>query len=384
MVSLLLSLIYLAFASLGLPDGLLGAAWPRIHTEMAVPLSYAGIVSSIVSLGTIVSSLASDTLTRRFKAGPVTAVSALLTAGALAGFALSPSFGWLCIFAVPYGLGAGAVDAALNNYVALHFASRHMSWLHCFWGVGAAIGPYIMGWTLGATGGWRGGYSTVSIIQFLLTAVLFLTLPLWRRTEKAAKTVEEAPVGLRGALRIRGVKSILLAFFGYCAFETTAGLWASSYLVEYRGVAIATASTFASLFYLGITAGRFLCGFVADRVGDKYMIRLGVAVMGIGVLLIALPLTTDLCALCGLLVIGVGAAPVYPSIIHSTPTHFGEENSHAVVGIQMASAYCGCVLAPPLFGMIAQHLHIAWYPYYLAAFILLLWVMTERVNRICK
>ena len=385
MLSVLLSLIYLAFVSLGLPDGLLGAAWPRINAEMVVPLSYAGIVSTIISLGTIVSSLLSDRLTRRFKAGPVTAVSVLLTAGALVGFALSPSFVWLCVFSVPYGLGAGAVDAALNNYVALHFASRHMSWLHCCWGVGAAIGPYIMGWALGTAGGWRGGYGTVAIIQFALTAVLFLTLPLWKRTEDTAlETVEESPIGLRGALKIHGVPSILLAFFGYCAFEATAGLWASSYLVEYRGVAVNTAATFASLFYLGITVGRFVCGFVADRVGDKRMIRLGVAVMIGGTVLIALPLAADIPALCGLLMIGVGAAPVYPSIIHSTPAHFGKENTHAIVGIQMASAYCGCVLAPPLFGLIAQYWHIALYPYYMAAFILLLWGMTERVNRICK
>ena len=385
MVSLLLAIIYVAFISLGLPDSLLGSAWPVMVGEFQALLSYAGIVSMIIAGGTIVSSLLSDKLTRRFGAGLVTAVSVMMTALALFGFSQADRFWMLCFLAVPYGLGAGAVDAALNNYVALHYASRHMSWLHCFWGVGATLGPYIMGWAIGAGHGWQTGYGTVSGIQIVLTAALFLSLPLWKkRTGEAEGETEEAPLGLLGALKIRGVKAILLAFFGYCGFESTAGLWASSYLVEFRGVDVETAATFASMFFLGITIGRFLCGFVADKFGDKTMIRFGASVMILGVALVVLPLPTATLALIGLVVAGLGAAPVYPSIIHSTPTNFGKENSHAIIGIQMASAYCGSTLCPPIFGLIAQHIHIAWYPVYMALLAVLLLTMTELVNKLCK
>ncbi len=383
MLSLLLPIIYIAFIGLGLPDSLLGSAWPLMVGELEVPLSYAGIITMIICVGTIVSSLLSDKLTGKFGAGLVTAVSVGLTAGALLGFSLSSSFWMLCVLAIPYGLGAGAVDAALNNYVALHYASRHMSWLHCFWGVGATVGPYIMGWAIGASHGWRTGYGIVSAIQIVLVVILFLSLPLWRkrRAENIADESSENAIGLKTALKIKGVKSILIAFFGYCAFESTAGLWASSYLVEYRALDTETAAFFASLFYLGITAGRFLSGFVADRFGDKNMIRIGVGVMICGVILVALPISAVTAALMGLVLLGIGAAPVYPSIIHSTPDRFGKENSHAVVGIQMASAYCGSTFMPPLFGLIAQHINIAFYPYFIAVFVLLLMVMTERVNR---
>lgn len=385
MFSLLLAIIYIAFIGLGLPDSLLGSAWPLMVGELEVPLSHAGIITMIICAGTIVSSLLSDKLTRKLGAGLVTAVSVSLTAGALLGFSLSNSFWVLCILAIPYGLGAGAVDAALNNYVALHYASRHMSWLHCFWGVGATVGPYIMGWAIGASHGWRSGYGIVSAIQIVIAVALFLSLPLWRK--KKEKSVEEegyeAPIGLGDVLKIKGVKAILLAFLGYCAFESTAGLWASSYLVEYRNVDAETAAFFASMFYLGITVGRFLSGFVADHFGDKNMIRIGVGLMCCGVVLVALPIPSVAVALAGLVILGIGAAPVYPSVIHSTPAHFGKENSHAVVGIQMASAYCGSTFMPPLFGLIAQHINIAFYPYFLAIFVLLLLVMTERVNKIC-
>lgn len=385
MVSLMLAIIYISFISLGLPDSLLGSAWPVMVGEFQVPLSYAGVISTIISVGTIISSLLSDKLTRKLGAGLVTAISVLFTAAALFGFSVSNSFLMLCILAIPYGLGAGAVDAALNNYVALHYASRHMSWLHCFWGVGATVGPYIMAWAIGADHGWRTGYSIVSCIQFVLTLLLFLSLPLWkkRNTTESTDPEYEAPIGLRGALQIKGVKAILLAFFGYCAFESTAGLWASTYLVEYRGVDPETAAAFASLFYLGITIGRFASGFAAERFGDKNMIRIGIAGMLTGFVLIVLPVPAA-CALVGLVVLGIGAAPVYPSIIHSTPNHFGKENSHAIVGIQMASAYTGSTLMPPIFGLVAQYVHIALYPFFLVFFIAVLLIMTEKVNCICK
>lgn len=381
MFSLLLAIIYLAFISLGLPDSLLGAAWPVMRAQFGAPLSFAGVISMIIAGGTIVSSLLSDRLTKKLGAGLVTAISVAMTAAALFGFSMSKSLAMLCAWAVPYGLGAGAVDAALNNYVALHYSSRHMSWLHCFWGVGASVSPAIMGACLSATGRWESGYRVVSILQIALTAALFISLPLWRgRESNGGDSGEAAPVlGLRGSLRIPGVPTMLLAFLAYCGAETTAGLWASSYLVEARGIGAQTAARFASLFYLGITFGRFLNGFIADRLGDKTMIRVGAAGMAAGVILLLMP--ANGLALCGLVVLGLGCAPVYPSIIHATPDNFGKANSQAVIGVQMASAYVGSTFMPPLFGLIAAHVSVGLYPVYLAAFVVLLAAMTERLNR---
>jgi fucose permease len=382
MFSLLLAVIYMAFISLGLPDSLLGSAWPVMHGELDVSISYAGIVSMIIAGGTIVSSLLSDKLTRKLGAGLVTAVSVGMTAAALFGFSLSNSFALLCVWAVPYGLGAGAVDAALNNYVALHYSSRHMSWLHAFWGVGVSISPYIMSFCLSHNAGWHMGYRSVSFIQIALTALLFMSLRLWKKD--TGETSGESPTNaltLRDSFRIKGVPYVMLAFFGYCAFESTAGLWASSYMAEYRGVDPETAARFAALFYLGETAGRFLNGFVADRFGDRNMIRTGIFTMLAGVAMIILPLDNDVPALAGLVIIGLGAAPVYPCVIHSTPSNFGRENSQALVGIQMASAYLGSTLIPPVFGVIAEHITIAMYPFYLALFAVLMLIMTELLNR---
>ena len=388
MFALLLALIYVAFISLGLPDSLLGCAWPVMYEEFAVPVSFAGIVSTIISAGTIVSSLLSDRLTRKLGAGTVTAVSVLLTAAALLGFSQADAFAVLCVLAIPYGLGAGGVDAALNNYVALHYSSRHMSWLHCFWGLGASISPYIMGWALGTQQGWSRGYGTVSVIQFALTAILFLSLPVWKKHSAASAGdvctdgPAAAPIGVLAAMRIPGAVAMMLAFCGYCCFETTTGLWASTFLVQARGIAIETAANFSALFFLGITFGRFVSGFVADRMGDRMMIRCGLVGILTGLVLVMLPLEAEWPALAGLLIAGIGGAPVYPSIIHATPDNFGRENSQAVIGIQMASAYTGSTLAPPVFGLIAQYLTPALYPYYLALFALLTLVMSERVNRI--
>lgn len=386
MYLLLLSIIYIAFISLGLPDSLLGSAWPVMRLEFGAAIDFAGVISMIIAGSTIASSLLSDRLTRKLGTGLLTAVSVALTAVALLGFSMSTAIWQICLWAIPYGLGAGAIDAGLNNYVALHYSSRHMSWLHCFWGVGASVSPYIMGFFLANGGNWRGGYRSISIIQFVLTAGLFLTLSLWRiNAQKDAQEAEEAPpVGIVKAVRIPGVFYILLAFFGYCACETTAGLWASSYLVEARGVEAETAASFASLFYLGITLGRFLNGFVADRFGDKRMIRVGACVILLGTVLIVLPLSTSLLALAGLIIVGLGCAPVYPSIIHATPSNFGKENSQAIIGIQMASAYAGSTFMPPVFGLIARHISMHLFPVFLAVFTLLLIVMTERLNRLTQ
>ncbi len=382
MYSLLLIIIYIAFISLGLPDSLLGSAWPVMYKQFDVPLSYAGIVTMIIAGGTIVSSLLSDRLTRRLGAGLVTAISVMMTAIALFGFSISGSLIPLCLWAVPYGLGAGAVDAALNNYVALHYASRHMSWLHCFWGVGAAVSPYIMSYCLMSGWGWNIGYRSVAGIQIVLSIILFISLPLWKRKSIAHDSSKPiAVISLWQTLKIKGVKFILLTFFSYCALESTAGLWASSYLVQCRGVDVETAAKFASLFFLGITFGRFLCGFVTERVGDRLLVRFGIIIIIIGIFLIGLPAKANTLALLGLIIIGFGCAPVYPSIIHSTPSNFGAENSQAIIGIQMASAYMGSTFMPPLFGVIADHINIGVYPFYLIFFAILMLLMSERLSR---
>lgn len=381
MIHVLLAVIYMAFISLGLPDALLGAAWPVLAPELGAGLSWAGVVSTIISCGTIVSSLLSDRVTRKFGAGLVTAVSVGLTALALLGFSFARSFWAICLIAVPYGLGAGAVDAALNNYVAVHYNSKYMNWLHCFWGVGAAIGPYIMGACLGASLGWRAGYNATALIQILMTAVLFAALPLWKKAKREAPEKVTEGTKTKSVWKLPGVKSVLVAFFAYCALESTAGLWASSYLVGYRGVDAVTASRFAGLFYIGMTVGRFGCGFISDLFGDENMIRGGTAVMAAGILMILQPLREPTFALLGLVVLGVGAAPVYPAIIHSTPKRVGKENSQAMVGIQMAAAYTGSTVMPPLFGLLAQKISLALYPWFLGAFLLITIFMTGRVKR---
>lgn len=388
MFSFLLAIIYISFISLGLPDPLLGSGWPVMHLEMGAPISMAGVIAMIVAGGTIVSSLMSDALTRRFGAGLVTAVSVATTAVALFGFSISDHVWQLCLWAIPYGLGAGAVDAALNNFVALHYAARHMSWLHCFWGIGTSISPFIMSYCLSGGHGWQMGYRSVFVLQVVLSAVLFVSLPQWKRMQEESLENEDevvaVPLGIGGALKLKGVKEVLFAFFCYCAIEGTAGLWASSYLVEARGVDAETAALFASLFYLGITFGRFINGFAADKFKDKTLIRVGIVTILVGIVMIAIPLKNSLPALAGLVVVGLGCAPVYPSVIHSTPENFGRENSQAIVGIQMASAYVGCTLVPPVFGLVANHINIALYPIFLGAIAVLMLWMTEGLNRIMK
>lgn len=383
MVTLLLAIIYLAFVSLGLPDSLLGSAWPQMHADLSAPISSAGMITMLIAGGTIISSLFSDKLNRRFGAGPVTACSTLLTALALFGFSVSDSVVMLCLFSVPYGLGAGAIDAALNNYVALHYNSRQMSWLHCFWGLGAAVSPYIMGYALGRGMGWRSGYGIVFCIQLAFTVILFATLPVWNKAhgKAAEEAAKNAEVPFFKAVKIKGVMQVLIAFFAYCSFEATCGLWASSYLVEHQGIDVETAANFASLFYLGITAGRFLTGFIADKFGDKKMVRLGLWVVIAGIVLMVLPVPGTWTALAGLVIVGLGAAPVYPAVIHATPDNFGKENSQAIIGIQMASAYVGTTFMPPVFGLVAQYVNIAGYPYFLLFFTVLTLVMTEWLNK---
>lgn len=380
MFQLLLAIIYLAFISLGLPDSLLGAAWPSMYPEFQVPVSYAGIISMVIALGTVISSLMSDRLTKRLGAGLVTAISVAMTALALFGFSFSHSFWVLILWSIPYGLGAGSVDAALNNYVALHYKSRHMSWLHCMWGVGASAGPYIMGFALSHGQNWNGGYRYIGILQVILTFILFISLPLWKKEKKDAASESDATsdhiLSLREIFAIPGVKSVMLMFFCYSAIEQTSGLWASSYLVLHKGVAPETAATFASLFYIGITIGRAISGFITMKLNDTQMIRLGQGIILLGVLALFLPLGSTI-SLIGFILIGLGCAPIYPCIIHSTPDHFGADRSQAIIGVQMASAYVGTCLMPPVFGLIANNITVALLPAYLILFLVLLSVMHE-------
>ncbi len=383
MFQLLLIIIYLAFISLGLPDSLLGSAWPAMYQEFSVPVSYAGGISMIIAVGTIVSSLQSDRLTKRFGTGKVTAASVLMTAAALYGFSISHFYGALCLWAVPYGFGAGSVDASLNNYVALHYASRHMSWLHCMWGIGASLGPYIMGYALTGGQGWNMGYRYISILQIGLTAVLIFSLPLWKRkdaddTGQTDGAGKERPLSLGQIIKIPGAKEVMITFFCYCAIEQTTGLWASSYLVLRRGMPEETAAGFAGLFFIGITTGRAFSGFLTMKLNDTQMIRLGQGFMLSGIVLLFLPFGSVI-TLLGFLFIGLGCAPVYPSIIHSTPEHFGVDKSQAMIGVQMASAYVGTCIMPPIFGFLANHISVSVFPVYLLAILVFMGVMYEKM-----
>lgn len=382
MYLLLLSVIYLAFIGLGLPDSLLGSAWPTIRVEFEVPLSYMGMVSMIISGGTIFSGLMSERITKKFGTRAVTTVSTLLTAVALFGFSTTTDFYQMCLWAIPYGLGAGAIDAALNNYVALYYNSRHMSWLHCFWGVGTIISPYIMSYALTHTV-WANGYRMVSYLQFSIVTVLLLTIPLWKINKGNTQIEENSKVlGLRGALKIKGVPYLLTGFFAYCAAEATTMLWASSYLEGTRGVSKDKAAALGALFFIGITVGRFLAGFITDKLGDNRSIRMGTIIAFFGVICTAIPV--EIVTMMGFIIIGFGCAPVYPCIIHSTPTNFGAENSQGIIGIQMASAYVGSTFMPPFFGLIANYVDLKLMPLYLAFFLILLFIMIAKTEKVCK
>lgn len=381
MYLLLLAVIYIAFISLGLPDSLLGAAWPTIRVDFDVPLSYMGLVSMIIAGDTIISGLLSERLTKKFGTRTVTIVSVFLTAAALLGFSTTHAFYQLCLWGIPYGLGAGAIDAALNNYVALHYNSRHMSWLHCFWGVGTIISPYIMSYAL-THSTWNHGYRMVSYLQFAIVVILLLSIPLWNIHKQSHQERQEAPVlGIKGALKIKGVPTLLIGFFAYCAAEATTMLWASSYLEGTHGISKDKAAAFGSLFFIGITVGRFLSGFISEKFGDNRMIRLGTGIALCGVCCIVIP--NPIVSMIGFIIIGLGCAPVYPCIIHSTPYNFGAENSQGIIGIQMASAYVGSTFMPPIFGLIANHISLQLMPIYLAAFLTLLLVMISLTEKKC-
>ena len=381
MFQLLLIIIYLAFISLGLPDSLLGSAWPSMYGELGVSVSYAGIISMIIAGGTIVSSLLSNRLIYKLGTGLVTLISVAMTAVALMGFSFSHSFIALCLWGIPYGLGAGSVDTALNNFVALHYKSRHMSWLHCFWGVGATAGPYIMGLCLTRGRTWNTGYQTIGYIQIALVICLIVSLPLWKKQPSPALSysANSTPLSLPETLKLKGAKPMLTAFFCYCSLEATTGLWASSYLVLFKGTDSQTAAKWASLFYLGITGGRLISGFVTDKLGDKWMVRLGQGIVFVGILFLFLPTGPSIPL--GLVMVGLGCGPIFPSLLHETPENFGPQNSQSIMGLQMACAYVGTTLMAPVFGVLAERINIRLYPFYLLILIIAMVIMVEKVNR---
>lgn len=380
MFSLLLALIYVSFISLGLPDSLLGSAWPQMQESLGVSLSLGGVISFLITASTILSSLVSHQVIQRFGTGTVTMCSVAMTALALFGFSLSNSFFALCLWAIPYGLGAGSVDAALNNFVALHCKAKHMSWLHCFWGIGATGGPYIMGLCLSRGMGWQAGYRTISFLQMALTLILLLSLPLWKKQElplSGGETVRPQTPQWGKLLKRPGVKAALTAFFFYSALELTTGLWGSSYMVAVRGISAETAAKWISLFYLGITAGRFFSGFLTLRFSDDAMVRLGEGTAIVGILLMLLPLHNLFLCL-GLILTGLGCAPIYPSLLHATPQRFGKSLSQSLMGTQMAISYLGSTTMPPVSGFLSEKISMGLYPVLLLVFALCMTILTEK------
>lgn len=383
MIGLLIAVIYLAFISLGLPDSLLGAAWPVMHAELGASVSWAGIVTVIISVCTILSALMTDKLVAKAGTPVVTAVSVLLTAAAMLAFCFAAEFWQLCLFAVPYGLGAGAIDTALNDYVAKHLSSRHMSWLHCCWGIGATVGPYVMGYCLTGAHGWHGGYFIISMMQFALTLVMFLSVPLWKNKNAAAsEQSEKRSLPLKQTFALKGAAFAFCAGLFYFSIEQLPIVWASTYFNTVYLLSAETSAFLASLFYIGITVSRAACGFFADKVGDKNMIRGGaVAVLVAAVLIaVAIPIRSYIPAVIGFAAVGLGCGPIFPCLIHAAPSNFGESNSGSVIGVQMAFSYFGMTFTPLLFGKLAEATTIKLLPFGVILFAALVLLFTELMN----
>ena len=375
----LLCLIYLAFVSLGLPDALLGSAWPVMSQQFYVPMSYMGIVSLLISGFTVLSSLLSGRVNSRFGTGKVAAFSVAMTAIAIFGFACSSRYWMLCVWAIPYGLGAGSVDAGLNNYVANHYASSHMNWLHCMWGLGAAIGPYVMGGVLTGNHTWNMGYVYVGLFQILLTLVLLFSIPKWKNNRVDSEKRTKA-LSLMEILKIPGVKEGLLIFLCYSAIESIGGHWASSYLAFHLGMTEDKAASLAGMFYLGITVGRAISGFATYRFSDRQMSYIGMSTVLAGIITMLVTKNQTLTVI-GFTVTGLGCAPIFPCIIHNTPELFGADRSQSVIGVQMASFYLGTCLFPPAFGVLADWIGIGCMP---VTLLIALWVMLLLYFRFCR
>ncbi|MFB5198332.1 MFS transporter [Bacillus sp. AFS073361] len=395
MATFFLLIIYLAFISLGLPDSLLGVSWPLMQSEFGAPLETAGLLFMTIAGGTIISSFASGAVLKRFGTGIVTFFSCLMTAGALLGFHFAPSLFWLFICAIPLGLGAGAVDSGLNNYVASHYKAHHMSWLHCFWGVGATLGPVIMAQFISGQHSWRSGYLAIAGLQFVLVVILFFTLPLWNKVggnstvspsneqENTDQIYSGADIKNQKPLQIRGVKLALISFLFYCGAEATMGLWGSSFLINVKELSVDTAAKWVSIYYGGITFGRFITGFITLKIRSRTLIRTGqiIALAGAAFLFLPLPSTFSLV---GFMMVGVGLAPIFPCMLHETPTRFGQEQSQTIMGYQMAVAYTGSTFLPPLLGLLAAHITIGIFPFVIAGFIAIMLLGSEKLNAIMK
>ena len=377
MYSLLLAVIYLIFISLGLPDSLLGSGWPTMQVDFGVPSSYAGYVSMAISFMTIISALISPRMIRRFHTKWIVIVSILLTVFGLLGFSFSTSYAMLFLFVIPYGLGAGAIDASVNHYVANNYSGSVMNFLHCFYGVGAVISPNIMALAL-SKARWNEGYRWTAYIQMAILLVCILSLPLWKKNESSTET-EEAGAGIREALKVPGVILTLIAFFAYCSGEATCFLWTSSYFAGVKeGLSDGLIASFGSLIFGGLMLGRLISGVVSNKLGDRPLIRIGIIVEMIGIVLVMLPISHYLPAAIGFAVIGTGMGPVYPAIQHMAPANFGKRNSAAVIGLQMASAYVGSTFMPMVFGNLQQHIGIGIMPVYLLIFAVLNIGLLER------
>ncbi|KAB7671255.1 MFS transporter [Bacillus sp. B1-b2] len=394
MATFLLIIIYLAFISLGLPDSLLGTAWPVMQVELAAPLEMAGFLFMMIAIGTIISSLLSGKVLKRFGTGKVTFVSVLMTACALLGIQFAPSIVWLVVCAIPLGLGAGAVDSGLNDYVATHYKAHHMSWLHCFWGVGATTGPIIISQFIANDNAWRNGYLLIACLQFALVIILFLTLPLWKKvkpnnmsteqikSESYNQAIEEHNEN-KSPLRIKGVNLALASFLFYCGVEATVGLWGSSFLVEVKGLSASTAAQWVSLYYGGITVGRLITGFITFKWTNRTLVRTGQMIALLGTIILLLPLPA-IYSLIGFIVIGLGLAPIFPCMLHETPARFGNKHSQSIMGYQMALAYTGTTFLPPLLGFLASHSTIGIFPLSIAIFVMAMYFCTEILNRVIK
>jgi len=450
MYSLLLALIYIVFIGLGLPDSILGSAWPEMQATFDVPLGHASIITMLISLVTVVSTLLSVFFSKKLGTGLLVTISVSLTAIAIIGFSFSTHFWMLIVFTLPYGLGAGAIDSTLNNYVVTHYSSKHMHWLNCFWGVGAAIGPFLMSLALGAKQGWQGGYRLVGIVQLSISVLLFLSLPLWRLGSKQRentnlslekqldiKTQSDTPQynpnsidtssidqqvqsvstcgddntadaietsktdasttntkdkttrqiykkqrKLTTIFKTKGVAIMLISFLTYCSLENITGLWASSYFVIQKGTSTETAALFGVLFFIGITVGRFISGFVANKLGDKNIIRVGIAIAIVGVVALLLPIDNNIFALSGLIVIGLGCSPIFPAMLHATPTNFGTDSSQKIISLQIACAYLSSLIVQPIFGAVANTIGIFVYPFVLLLFIVIVAITSERLNKV--
>lgn len=382
MVSMaLLSIIYISFISLGLPDSLLGSAWPAMSTALFAPLWGAGLVQMLISFCTIVSSLNSARLIRRFGTGRLTAASVTMTALALLGFSLARHYAWLLIMAIPLGLGAGAVDAALNNYVALHCQARHMSWLHCFWGVGTIVGPMVLSACLSMGWGWPAGYRTIGLMQCAVCALLFATLSLWKQEQMHDEEQGANVLSVSQVLALPGAKQGMGTFLCYCAVESTLGLWGATYMSVVRGVSEAAAASCGAMFYLGITIGRAISGFMAMRLLPRQMVRIGQGLLIAGCVLMMIPAGSAL-SIAGLLLCGLGCAPIYPNILQDTPVNYGAANSQAAIGVQMAFAYVGSTFTPSVFGALAGIGGYAWMPFFaliLAVLMIALFTAQKRI-----